>query len=307
MGGRTWISISAGVYQTCGVTSSNEAYCWGSYTLGTGNFHVNPEPAPVRVATNHNWRQVIAGASHICALTTGDEAWCWGSDEHGALGNGSTQTQLAPVAVTGGRRWKNLTIGGSHMCGVTTNDEAYCWGNNDAWQLGNANRVDHLTPTQVPGGHTWAVLSASRGIGYTCGVTTSAEAYCWGQSDGGQLGHGQNVSAISPTRVVGSHAWKSVAAGGYPGFSHTCGLTTAGAAYCWGIGALGDGSDMVIAYSPSAVAGGHTWTDIQSNVVFSCGVTTTQAIYCWGENEGGRLGTGDILRKLVPTRVLDPI
>lgn len=79
---------------------------------------------------------------------------------------------------------------------------------------------------------------------------------------------------------------------------HACGLTTAGAAYCWGSngnGALGDGTGTD-RLSPVAVGGGLTFASISTDKNLSCGIVADGTLYCWGA--GAQLG-----QHLTPTSV----
>ena len=83
----------------------------------------------------------------------------------------------------------------------------------------------------------------SAGYGYTCGLTTGSQLYCWGENGGGALGDGTTTNRTSPVPVVGGLTFATVSAGP----SHTCGLTTGGVLYCWGEnyrGMLGDGTTV---------------------------------------------------------------
>jgi alpha-tubulin suppressor-like RCC1 family protein len=89
------------------------------------------------------------------------------------------------------------------------------------------------------------------------------------------------------------------------GVWHTCGLTPAGQAFCWGLGdngRLGSG-DTVTRTSPTPVKGGLVFTAITAGGNHSCGLTAAGTAYCWGYNYSGELGTGDRLPRLVPTAV----
>jgi alpha-tubulin suppressor-like RCC1 family protein len=89
------------------------------------------------------------------------------------------------------------------------------------------------------------------------------------------------------------------------GVSHSCGVTTAGAAYCWGYniyGALGNGTNRD-SNRPVAVSGGHIFAYVDAGSFHSCGVTTAGAAYCWGYNEFGQLGNGTNTDSNVPRRV----
>ena len=77
-------------------------------------------------------------------------------------------------------------------------------------------------------------------------------------------------------------------------YYHTCGLTTAGAAYCWGDnsnGQLGDGT-TTNRLTPGLVTGGVSFAAVSAGRYHTCGVTAAGAAYCWGTNGNGQLGDG---------------
>ncbi len=80
------------------------------------------------------------------------------------------------------------------------------------------------------------------------------------------------------------------------GFNHTCGVTTDGAAYCWGwnhFGQLGDGMKNNQHHPlPLAVAGGHVFASVSAGFNFTCGITTNGLAYCWGSGGAGQIGDG---------------
>src|SRR5204863_405896 len=87
------------------------------------------------------------------------------------------------------------------------------------------------------GGGTFIAISAGGfDAGYTCGVNTSGTAYCWGEGGHGELGNGSNGSSLVPVAASGGLKFSAVDAGWR---YHTCGLTTTGAAYCWGFNVWG--------------------------------------------------------------------
>ena len=101
--------------------------------------------------------------------------------------------------------------------------------------------------------------------------------------------------------VAGGLTFASLTAGDV----HTCGLTSGGAAYCWGNndgGELGDGStDRRL--TPVAVAGGLTFASLTAGWVHTCGLTSGGAAYCWGYNSNGELGDGSTTTGLTPVAV----
>jgi alpha-tubulin suppressor-like RCC1 family protein len=89
------------------------------------------------------------------------------------------------------------------------------------------------------------------------------------------------------------------------GRSHSCGLTSAGFAYCWGAndyGQLGDGSRAPHS-TPAPVTGGMTFAEVSTGGYFTCAVTGAGAAYCWGSNYTGQLGDGTTDDRPTPTAV----
>lgn len=233
---------------------------------------------------------VASGFSHTCAIGANGAAVCWGSNEWGQLGNDTTVLSALPIAVSGARAFVSITAGYAHTCGLAADGTAYCWGNDEAGELGTGTAGGKSgTPAAVAGGLRFSMLSA--GYAHTCGVATDGTAYCWGANESGELGDSAagSQSAV-PVPVSGGLKFASVSAGAV----YSCGVTTAGAGYCWGsngYGALGDGTTTDRA-APVAVQGSLTFKTIAAGVYHTCGITTSGAAYCWGDGANGQLGTG---------------
>jgi alpha-tubulin suppressor-like RCC1 family protein len=76
-----------------------------------------------------------------------------------------------------------------------------------------------------------AFRQVSAGGLHTCGVTSEAQAYCWGYNNYGQLGDGTTTGpelclslgcSTRPVAVLGGLRFRQVSAGE----DHTCGITT---------------------------------------------------------------------------------
>jgi len=121
-----------------------------------------------------------------------------------------------------------------------------------------------------------------------CGITPSAQAYCWGFNGDGQLGTGNNNNRNIPTPINANLTFRQISGGRY----HTCGITLSGIGYCWGDnhdGRLGTG-DQQSSLIPKQVATGLTFQSIAAGRVQSCGLALSGLVYCWGFNQEGEVG-----------------
>jgi hypothetical protein len=137
-----------------------------------------------------------------------------------------------------------IAAGRYHTCALTAGGGALCWGYNSYGQLGNGTTATETRPVAVSGlASGVAALTLSQGR--TCARTTGGAAQCWGDNYWGGIGDGTTTNRSLPTAVLGLEsgvAWLAT------GDSHTCAVTTGGAALCWGgnhAGQLGTGARAV--------------------------------------------------------------
>jgi alpha-tubulin suppressor-like RCC1 family protein len=295
-------TVAAAGYRTCAITISGDAYCWGDNTyggMGTGDTLSNPTPLAVR--TSVRFRYLTLSQRTSCGIAINDDAYCWGANGSGQLGLGDTQDRAEPGLVTGGLKFSRLSAGYASTCGATTDGAGYCWGSNETGLLGDGLGANSSVPSPIAGGLTFGSLDV--GHLHACGVTTAGAGYCWGGDYAGSLGTGTDLGPCSsipvpcsatPIAVTGGLTFEGISAAG----AHTCGITTAGAAYCWGLGGhLGDGTTETW-NRPVAVTGGRGFTSLTTGSDLSdatkahtCAIASGDA-YCWGSNNAGQLGTG---------------
>ena len=291
-------TLVSGGNNSCGVNADGAAFCWGPEPdAQLRGFAHQSSATPVRTAEGLRLTSLALGFTHSCGLTVSGEAWCWGYGGAGMLGNGSGANSITPVAVSGSLRFTTLTAGNAFTCGVASDAAAYCWGVGSYGRLGDGSSVRvATTPTAVAGGLKFTTLSA--GYYHACGVTSTSRAYCWGADSLGELGDGKKgAQSATPVAVEGGLTFVTVSVGS----QHSCGVTTRGAAYCWGnnvSGQLGDGTTTQSSV-PVAVAGGLTFGSLSSRGARTCGVATSGIVYCWGWATTGAINE----RSSVPVRL----
>lgn len=159
---------------------------------------------------------------------------------------------------------------------------------------------------------------------FSCALTQTQAAFCWGNNQRGQLGL-QTGTTFNPVAraVSGGIPFSALAAGSAftcglrtdgslwcwglinnsstpgryfasltfaqlsAGWQHACGLTTGGDAYC-----VGNNANGQLGTNDSLVLGGHVFVSISAGRHHSCAVDAAGAAWCWGSNTYGQLGTG---------------
>jgi alpha-tubulin suppressor-like RCC1 family protein len=307
-------SIDGGQTHGCALTSAGQAWCWGRNTMGQlGDSTAASTSVPVAVLhpSGVTFTQISAGAIHTCAITSAGQAYCWGANGDGRLGDSTTVLPLMPVAVRplGAIAFTSISAGGSHTCGLNGSGQAYCWGNNAYAQIGDSTKTFAVTPVAVrqPTGVTFSAIAA--GANHTCALATTGQAYCWGYGGDGAVGNNSSLGSRIPVAVQqpSGVTFTSITTE----YNHSCGLTSAGQAYCWGYnfyGQLGDSTTVSPRKVPVAVVqGGLAFAGLTTGASHTCGVTSAGQAYCWGRNTQGQFGDGTLTGALVPTAVSQPL
>ena len=146
------------------------------------------------------------------------------------------------------------------------------------------------------------IVSVAAGA-HTCAISDAGAAYCWGYDANGPFGNG-TASSTTPAPVIstGGLVFRSLSVSKLQDV--TCGLTTTGAAFCWGdnaTGQIGDGTKTV-RLTPTAVGGGLAFKSIAVGSAHVCAVAVSGDAYCWGTSFNGAFGDGFHGTRLTPTR-----
>jgi alpha-tubulin suppressor-like RCC1 family protein/sugar lactone lactonase YvrE len=201
-----------------------------------------------------------------------------------------------------------ISAGSNFTCGLSVEGNVYCWGDNHWGQMGNgAISLANVLPVQVTGLAN-GVSAIAAGSVHVCALTSAGAVECWGQIGSGQLGNGATVTpttqySSTPVQVTGLTSGVVAISAGY---YHSCAVTSAGAAVCWGAneyGQLGNGT-TTNSPTPVQVAG------LSSGVValaagrsHTCALTSAGAVECWGYNSDGELGNGTTTNSPTPVQV----
>jgi alpha-tubulin suppressor-like RCC1 family protein len=322
-------TVRAGIFHTCGITTTDGLYCWGNNQFGQLGIGVNESPVrtPRKVAGGFAFSSVSAGWEHTCGIATGG-AYCWGSSGLGQAGNGTTFTRFdTPTRVTGGEAFTFIEVGGTEtaLSGATCSDQIcngqscalnssgvlYCWG---------ADVFPRATsPQEVP--VTTRFRTISVGYSYICGIDLSLLARCWGSNayrqSSGPLANGTDVPA-APIGIP----FQGISAAA----DHTCALSVDGDVYCWGAnnsGQLGAPTDAECRFrfvtspcrgTPVRVDTPHKFLEVSVSAAtpgvsvspalsHTCALTTSLEILCWGANFSGQLGNGSRTDAGAPTPI----
>jgi len=235
----------------------------------------------------------LSGGAFACGLEGGGAVYCWSSLNFPLVGMGSDDVSGGRAwPVPGGVRFVTASSGVLTGCGVTGGQELYCW------PFGFTYTYYQFVPgvaVLVPGPTGFTGVSV--GEYHNCAVGTDELGYCWGESNSfGELGDGKNPQPSStPSPVQGGIHFRSVTVGEW----HSCGLSTSGIVYCWG---LNDVSQLGIDSSATcpdahpcsplatAVSGGLTFKAVTAGTRHTCALTVDGATYCWGNNTSGQVG-----------------
>jgi alpha-tubulin suppressor-like RCC1 family protein len=339
--------LSGGNDGFCALTIDRRLFCWGR-NIGVSSITSNvatAQPIVLGSTSQQILPNLIAmGEQQVCLTDLTGLAFCTGTNLHAELGTGNdstpsqgTYTWITPNPASPVTAWAKIAAGQAHGCGMpryspldSLSQIPRCWGLNTSGQVGNnktSGTNGQLLPTVIlprPAGTKFDSTSITTGAQHSCAIeasnsVTPGQAWCWGGNGFGQLGSGTVGTAIDsvPTPVAaGGVTFAKIYAGTY----HTCAISTAGAAYCWGrndYGQLGGGSAGAATATPLAVTGGLLFRSLSVGELYTCGVTgnftdlsgpsaAPGTVYCWGNNLFGQIGNesaSNTVPVLAPSKV----
>ena len=296
-------SVQASSTHACSLDTFGSAWCWGDNSARQLGVSENrPFFDPVAVSGGVAFTTLTLGLLNTCGLTSVGTAYCWDDNSGGKLGGDQRSGPIStPELVAGDLQWVSLDAGDETTCGVTDAGHTYCWG-----ILGNpgtagtetcevpveksvAEKACSYVPLRIPLDGVLTADSLFVQVSGSCARTSLGSVFCFEPAR----------SVYTPMAGFGPFAAIS------GGITHTCGLTTGGAAWCWGsnqTGQLGDGTNDR-RDEPVAVTGGHTFTQLAAGRAHTCGLTPDGEVWCWGANDMGQAGTSILSQPWAPVKV----
>lgn len=148
------------------------------------------------------------------------------------------------------------------------------------------------------------LVQVSRSNSHACVTTRSAEVWCLGRNEDGELGAPSSEECdLGPLRngVIEKYRCSSslVLVSGIPasvdvvaGHLRTCSISREGTVYCWGL-KQEQRSKTPVAVPPQAVPGLDDVRRLALGAFFSCALSANGSVKCWGANQNGELGRGN--------------
>ncbi|WP_171637804.1 RCC1 domain-containing protein [Paenibacillus plantarum] len=206
-------AIAAGRDHSLVLTVTGEVYSFGYGgfgQLGHGNWSNQLSPKKIDALNNVTVKAIAAGGDHSLVLTRDGEVYSFGQGAAGQLGLGVTSTQTTPVKINSLPPIQAIAAGATHSLVLTTDGKVYSFGGTyynwspnepNSGQLGHGDTNNLSSPTKIDALNDETVTAITAGGYHSLVLTTNGEVYSFGAGGTGQLGLGNYVDQLSPTKM----------------------------------------------------------------------------------------------------------
>ena len=284
---------------------------------------------PIDLGVDFKSKFIDCGSNHCCAVSTGNDSKCWGLNSVGQLGQGDTNNrgdqegemgdELNIIDLGSGFKIHQLSCGAHHTCAVSTNNTIKCFGTNANGELGyehtynlgdeSGEMGDHLPTVDL--GANFVPIQVQGGWEFSCALSVDSQVKCWGGSNDGRLGQGDEETRGASDGTMGDNLLVVDLGAGFNvtdircGKAHTCALSNNHEMKCWGFNWLGqlglgdnedrgDDSDEMGNLLPVVDLGqGFVPNIIATGMFHSLSISSNGMLKAWGYNYDGQLGYGD--------------
>ena len=247
--------------------------------------------------------QIEAGDYYSMYLNDFGELFTWGNNDHGQLGDGTTENREKPQIVADNVKLVATSMNSSNSAGPSTfvikNDGSlWGWGENGKYQIGNGKSQDQLVPYKIMEGVSSVFPNRYR----TFAVKTNGTLYGWGTNPNGEIIAENTYDYKTPTQVLTNVS--SVVTKDYMTFA----LKKDNSLWVWGenyYGSLGTGKydswgRLVDTYEkkPTQILAGVS--QVSAGVRSGLALKSNASLWGWGL---GELGLGDEKERRLPVQV----
>lgn len=241
--GQRVLMVACGEDYTAAVACDFSLWTWGEGENGRlGHGDTETRFRPCRIAQERFAGTAVcfvaAGSAHTAAVTSDHNLWTWGAGVQGALGLNGTRPRHAPTHVKSMVGVVQVSCGGDHTAAVDVENNVWTWGLGDGGQLGHGDRKNRHLPAKIGhqrfASHQACAAQVSCGGDYTAVVTNQGALWVFGSGDGGQLGLGDTVDRLWPSRVAAKKLGGARAVTCSAGHGFLAAVTEVGELFMWG-------------------------------------------------------------------------
>ena len=148
-----WCRIAASPSHAVALKTDGSLWCWGWGPASQAHWRERVAE-PTRMGTDTNRTQIAAGAGHCLALKRDGSLWAWGQNDHGAVGDGTTNAQFVSTRIGPDHDWGVIAAGAASSFALKQDGTLWGWG----YKMGRSG--DELSPSQIDSTGNISAISA---------------------------------------------------------------------------------------------------------------------------------------------------
>ena len=311
------LRLSGGARHSMALDASGRLWAWGANESGQAGRVAETAPvlAPGTVTMGAQDLYGVAtfstGANHTLALLDDGTVLRWGSNERGQLAlEMSTAYSAEPLRLPDSTAAGRDVVAGVQASGVLQNfagAPTRVWGMGAVGDGRSHGSLSWSPTTGAPSGPVditgMTLVRGAFGLAHSLAVRDDGSVYAWGFNQFGQLGLGDNVARLEPTRLPGLADVMKVQVGN----THSAALTRDGRVFTWGrndVHQLGGHAPQNTAVNtPRAVAIAAVVIDLACGDDHCLALSFDGRVFAWGSNRFGQVGDGSTADVATPVEV----
>lgn len=138
--------ISVGYGGLCAIRGSGELWCWGPRGEDQEHFY---DRDLHQLGDADDWRHHVHEVGHQCGIRGEGDLYCWGGNDHGQLGDGTTDERSTPTLVEPQGLWIDVVASSHGTCGMQADHSIWCWGLSPSGFTEEGSLASPTTPQRV--------------------------------------------------------------------------------------------------------------------------------------------------------------